>query len=299
MRRAARLAVFGDHPKHWDAWNVDRSYRRHARPCRVTGIDASGDGVEVRYAFGESLAVVRFSLDAREPFLRVECAVAWNERHALLRLENALAFVAARARFGSPHGAVERTPAPRTRAERAKYEAPGQRFARLDATGGGLAVFALDTYGWSLERRRGRSELGHSLLRGTMWPDPGADAGEAAFSLAYRPFAGLGMAELERDWERFSSDPDVPDVPMFVPDAASLVVCATKPADDGDGIVVRLRECDGTSVAARIRCGARAVGVRPVDALERTCPGEVAFDDGAIVATFGPYQLRSFRVRLA
>ncbi|MBD5654382.1 MAG: alpha-mannosidase, partial [Candidatus Eremiobacteraeota bacterium] len=188
VRRANRLALYGDHPRRWDAWNVDRSYRRHGRPCRVTGCDVVDDGLEIRYAFGKSLAIARIALDASEPFLRVDLAVAWHERHALLRVENTLGFGAKRARFGSPHGCVERGVAARTRAERAKFEAPGQRFARLDAkSGDGLAVFTRDTYGWSLRGVRGATEIGHSLLRGTTWPDPDADRGEAAFSLAYAP----------------------------------------------------------------------------------------------------------------
>jgi alpha-mannosidase len=296
VRRANQLALYRDRPKRWDAWNVDRTYRRYTRPCRVTGIDLVDDALEVRYAFGESLAVARIALDASEPFLRVELAVAWHERHALLRLENALAFAGTRARFGSPHGCVERATVPRSRAERAKFEAPGQRYARLDGPHGGLALFSLDTYGWSLRRSRGASQLGHSLLRGSTWPDPEADRGEAAFSLAFMPFGELPMGELERAWERFAGEAEVP---MFVCDVPSLFVCATKPADDGDGIVVRVRECDGVAVSARIACGARARSVESVDALERSTAGAASLDDGAVVAEFSPYQLRSFRVHLA
>jgi alpha-mannosidase len=296
VRRAARLALYVDRPRRWDAWNVDRSYRRRRRACRATGYELVDDALEVRFAFGASLAVARYSLDAHEPFLRMQLAVAWNERHALLRVENELAFAASRARFGSPYGAVERAAAPRTRAERAKFEAAGQRFARLDAAGRGLAVMALDSYGWSLERRRGRAELGHSLVRGATWPDPAADAGEATFSLAFVPFETLAMGELERLWLRFAGDAEVP---MFDCDAPSLLVCATKPADDGDGVVVRVRECDGIAVMGRVRCAARAREVACVDALERPASGTGVLEDGAIVAGFSPFQLRSFRVRLA
>lgn len=296
VRRACRLALYDDRPRRWDAWNVDRSYRRRPRACRASACEIVDDALEVRFAFGSSLAVARYALDAHEPFLRVDLAVAWSERHALLRLENAFAFAATRARFGSPYGAVVRAAAPRTRAERAKFEAAGQRFARLDAAGRGVALLSLDAYGWSLERRNGRSELGHSLLRGATWPDPAADAGEAAFSLAFVPFGTLAMGDLERLWLRFAGDAEVP---MFDCDEPSLLVCATKPADDGDGVVVRVRECDGLAVTGRVRCGARARSVACVDALERPASGTAALEDGAIVAGFSPFQLRSFRVRLA
>ncbi len=295
VRCANRLALYRDRPKRWDAWNLDPAYRSKARRLRATCCALVAEGLEIRYVFGASLAVARISLAAYEPLLRVEVAVAWEERQAVLRLENALRFTAARARFGSPHGSVERSAAPRTKAERAKYEACGQRFARLDGTSGGLAVFALDTYGWSLERGRGGTQLGHSLLRAPVWPDPSADRGEHTFTLAYAPFAELSMGRLEMLWERFAR---APGVAMFVSGDPRVVIAATKLADDGDGVIVRARECDGASLEVEFACGARALAVICVDARERPAPGEAQLRAGALVARFTPYELRSFRVRL-
>jgi alpha-mannosidase len=250
----------------------------------------------VRYAFGASLAVARFTLDASEPFLRAEMAVNWGERHHLLRIEAEAAFAAVRARFGAPHGAVDRTPDPRTREERAKFEAPGQRYARLDGERGGFALLALDTYGWSVRRGGRHTLLGHSLLRGPTWPDPSADHGDHDFSFAYVPFDALGMGELESLWDRFAG---TTEVPMFSsPDPASLVV-ATALSHDGESIVVRVRECDGSGRDLRLRCGARARSVTSVDALERPVDREVRLEDGEIVARLEAFEMRTFSVRIA
>ena len=296
VRRAHRLALYVDKPKRWDAWNVDRSYARRTLRVRATGCEPDAEGVEVRHAFGRSLAVARFSLATNEPFLRVAWAVDWRERHALLRIENDLRFHARRARFGAPHGAVERAAAPRTREERAKFEACGQRFARLDARSGGLALLALDTYGWSLAGSPRGTRLGHSLLRGPTWPDPDADLGTHEFALAFAPFSALGMGELERLWERFAGGAEVP---MFASDDPAILIVATKLADTGDGVVVRARECEGAVRDASLRCGARARSVVCVDALERPLDREAVLADGSIQACFGPFELRSFLVQLA
>ena len=293
VQRALRLAAYVDKPKRWDAWNVDRSYRKRRLRVRVTACEATGDGIEIRYAFGTSLAVARVELDASEAFVRVELAVDWRERHVLLRFENRLAFAASRARFGSPHGAVDRAPNPRTKAERAKFEAAGQRFARVERDGAGLAFLALDTYGWSIARGGGATDLGHSLLRGPTWPDPSADAGGHAFSFALAPFAALGMGELETLWERFARSGEVP---MVTCDDPAIFVTATKVADDGDGIIVRARECDGVAREVALRCGARAFGVTCVDALETAVEGDARFEDGAVIARFEPFALRTFRL---
>jgi alpha-mannosidase len=296
VRRAARFALYADRPKRYDAWNLDRTYRRRPRGLRATGCEIVDDALEIRYAFGDSLAVARFSAAAGRPFLRLDVAVDWRERHAILRVENELRFAASRLRFGSPHGTVERAAAPRTRAERAKFEAPGQRFARADGAPGGLAVLALDTYGWSAERLRGVTHLGHSLLRAPTWPDPGADRGGHAFALGFVPFGALSMGELERVWEEFAG---ADGVPMFTSDDPAVLVTATKLADDGDGIVVRVRECDGGGRDVALRCGARAREAIAVDALERPLRRNLAFEDGTLRARLEAYEVRSFRVRLA
>ena len=87
---------------------------------------------------------------------------------------------------------------------------------------------------------------------------------------------------------------------MFACDDPAIDIVATKAADDGDGVVVRARECDGARRDARIACAARAVSVTSVDALERPLSGLAAtLEAGTIVAPFGPFALRSFRVRFA
>jgi alpha-mannosidase len=97
-------------------------------------------------------------------------------------------------------------------------------------------------------------------------------------------------------WERFAR---LNEVPMFTCDDPAVFVTATKLADDGDGLIVRARECAGAAREVALRCGARAYAVGCVDALERPVAGEATFDDGAIVARFGPYELRTFRVAYA
>ncbi|HKU82244.1 MAG TPA: glycoside hydrolase family 38 C-terminal domain-containing protein [Candidatus Tumulicola sp.] len=299
VERANALTIYRDRPQKWEAWNLDAGYETSAKPVRARTARIAGGGLDLTFDAGErSHGTMRLTLADGAPFLRVDAAVDWRDRRSILRVENRLRLSSGDAVFGAPHGTVTRGARADTPERRAQYEVPGQRFAmvRDAATGGGLALLALDTYGWSARALDdGGFALGHSLLRGTEWPDPQADVGEQQLSWAFLPLRpGTTVGGIERGWEAFAAEPAVR---LFVPDDDAVLVVACKPAGDGDGAVVRLRECDGTARALRVRCGGRMRDVLAVDGLERPVAGDVRIDGEAFVSTIGAYGLRSFRVR--
>ena len=290
------LALYDDKPKQWEAWNVDRGYERNMHPAAPKDARVENGALRIDFALGGSTATMRIALYAGEPFLRVELDVDWRERRKLLRVENWLALQSQSATYGSPHGTIERSARFDTPAERAKYEVPGQRFASVrEASGDGLALFALDTYGWSARTLpKGGIKLGHSLLRGTTWPDPAADVGMHRLSYAFAPFSGASTGALERAWLQFAHEPRVR---LFTCEDDAVLVVACKPAEDGDGVIVRVRECDGASREARLRCSARMTQALSTDALERAVDLPVTLEGEELLFALAPYQLRTFRVR--
>jgi len=199
-------------------------------------------------------------------------------------------------RYGAPHGVVERSARADTAYERARFEVPGQRFAAITAAdGNGVACLALDTYGWSARALEGGGiHLGHSLLRSTTWPDPNADRGEHALSWAFAPLRDASTAEIERRWLEFAG---FAGVRLFTSDDPNVAVVTCKPAEDGDGVVVRVRECNGNGARAALRCGGRMREAVSIDALERPANGEVTLEGETLTFSIAPFALRSFRVR--
>ncbi len=178
------LAAYRDRPKKWDAWNLDDGYDRRRVPIKPAGMERLQDGVEYRFTVGGSPLTMRVELRRGEPFVRVSCAVDWRETHTILRVENWLALQTDRVTYGAPHGCVVRSARRESTRQRAQFEVPGQRFASASDERGGLALFALDTYGWSARTLAGGGlHLGHSLLRSPTWPDPIADRGVASLTL--------------------------------------------------------------------------------------------------------------------
>ncbi|HEY1428778.1 MAG TPA: glycoside hydrolase family 38 C-terminal domain-containing protein, partial [Candidatus Tumulicola sp.] len=297
VRGANRLLLYADRPKKWEAWNVDADYRRAPQRARARGAVVADGALEIALDLGRSSrATMRVSLAHGEPFLRVELAVDWNERRTLLRVEHELDVASGEVTYGVPHGTVVRSARNETPEERARFEVPGQRFAvARDAAGDAFVAFALDTYGWNaLAGKDASMLLGHSLLRGTMWPDPDADRGEHLLTWGLAPASRATIGDIETAWLRFAR---ISGVPLFDSGDAAIAVVACKPADDGDGVVVRVRECDGASRDMRLRCGARMREATAVDALERPAGESVRIDGEHMLASIGAFGLRSFRVR--
>ncbi len=296
LAQANALALYRDRPARWEAWNVDESYRRTRRAATPKAPRIVDGGLEIPFLLRSSPATMRIALHDGEAFLRVELAVDWRETRRLLRVENWLSIEGDAVTYGAPHGTVVRSLAADTPERRAQFEVPGQRFAAaLGSDGRGVAMLALDTYGWSARKLpRGGVQLGHSLLRSTTWPDPVADRGEAALSWAFAPLPAAGVGALERLWLQYAAEPGVR---LFEAEDDAVLVVACKPAQDGDGVVVRVRECDGRRRPVRLRCGGRMREVLAVDGLERPGAGEAGIEGACVTFEIGPYALRSFRVR--
>ncbi len=296
VRIANVLAFYDDRPKRWEAWNIDAGYERSRRLPVAHRPRVSDGGLEIPFDVGRSAATMRLELRSGEPFLRVHLAIEWCERRKLLRQENDLVGCAESVLYGAPHGVVERSARAANPQGRARFEVPGQRFALLRAAddAGGFACFALDTYGWSARIVDGAVRLGHSLLRATTWPDPGADRGEQQLSWAYAPLRDSTVAGVERLWEWVAGRSGVR---LFESEEPSVLVVACKPAEDGDGVIVRVRECNGVARSFAVRCGGRMREAHPIDALERATAGTVGIEGELLVADIGGFALRSFRVR--
>jgi alpha-mannosidase len=237
---------------------------------------------------------MRIALNAGEPYLRVELAVRWAATHRILRAEHRFALETTEARFGQPHGTLVRTAAPRTPAERVRFEVPAQRWVHVTDGTHGAAIFAPDTYGWSaFALRHGGIRVGMSLLRAPLWPDPSADRGEHTIAYAIAPTGGATVGDLEAAWRDYA-EPD--RVRLFTSDDPAVLVVATKPADDGDGVIVRVRECDGATRRDLI-CGGRMRAAESVDACERGIAGEVRVEGERLSFMLPAFSLRSFRIR--
>jgi len=248
---------------HSDTWShgVD-SFRKVAGRFKRVGAEIVEDGpvrgcLAVRYAWGDSLLTLEYSLGAGESFVKVRGKVDWREQWKALKLA-----------FPQPLRAEEWTGevayGTAVRATNGEEE-PIQQWLDLSAGERGLAVANDGRYSCSVEP----GEMRVTILRSPPYafhnpfePDDFArheftDQGVQRFELALVPHGGdwreSGVIEVARQLNRPPRSLSETFHEGRLPAVAGFVECrgkgvyigAIKEAEDGGGIVVRAMEWFG------------------------------------------------------
>jgi alpha-mannosidase len=303
---ANRLQLFQDGPEHEAAWNIHASYTQ-----REYAWDGPGSVNIVEQ--GPVRAVARVLRTRREttvqqdiilynglPRIDFQTRVEWRERQTLLKVAFPLAVHASHATFEIQFGALERPNHRNTSWDEGKFEVCGLRWADLSEGGYGVSLLNDSKYGHDVLG----NVLRLTLLRGTEFPDTEADQGAHEFTYSLLPHRG--------DWRagqtvRRAAELNVPllAVPAGAPQAplsylrvdGPAILETLKPAEDGDGIILRFYEPNGE------RGSVTVVATRPFHKAlecnlveENGAPIEAA--DGRFSFEITPYQIRTFRLRL-
>ncbi|WP_063731577.1 alpha-mannosidase [Streptomyces sp. RTd22] len=319
--RSGVLQLFRDEPVRWDAWDVDRHTLRTFQvvddvTSRTVVHDGPDAGVEVVRRFGASTVTLTMWLRAGTGRFETECAVDWQERERLLKVALPVHIMAPTARFETQYGYVERPLLTNTEAQDAMFEAAMHRYLHVADGTFGLGILNDTMYGADARADRDATVVRLSLLRGSRFPDPDADAGTHHFRWALLPGADV-PATVEA--ASVFNAPGIPPLPPLDPLVAieplqgHAVVDWIKLADDGSGdVVVRIYETQGSRAKALLRpCAELGAGaaVEETDLLERAlAPGDdlpTALPrtpagtrrpaDGAAL-DLGPFQVTTLRI---
>lgn len=304
---ANRIVLFDDRPIQFEAWDIDPfalETAREAEPAHAWEIVAEGPlRAEVRFErrLGEASRMVQtVRLDAGSGRLAFDTAIDWRERRTLVKALFPIACRARTATYETMFGAVERPTHANTDADLAQYEVPGHRWADLSEPGFGVSLLSDARYGYSCFDQT----LGLSLVRGPQSPDARADIGEHRFAYALYPHAGdwreagtVGQAAAFNRpvlWSR-GAVAGVLQAPLARVDAASVVVDTIKPAEDGDGWIVRLYESAGARAETRISFGVPVRAAFASNTLEdRLEP--LTLEANGLALTLRPFQIMTLRL---
>ena len=324
LKAPARLAFQTERPHDWPAWNMDWADRRRpprgyvSGPARVRVVERGPArvAVEVERESEGSKFVQAVRLSAGGAGDRVEFAnvIDWGTEAAALKATFALTASNAEATYNWGVGTLRRG-----NNDERKYEVPSHQWFDLTDRGGSHGVTVLS------DCKYGSDKPDDSTLRLTLLYTPGLGAGngweyhdQTTQDWGRHEFV-YGLAGHAGDWRRGATDWQAqrlnqPLIAFESPRHAGPLgksfsalnvsggrvrVLALKQAEESDEIIVRLVELDGRPApGVRLRFAGAVAAAREVTGQEQPL-GAARVTGGELVTDFGPYQLRTFAVRLA
>ncbi len=315
---ANRFTLWEDLPYSWDAWDIS-DYYRETVPEQARLVESSVlvntetyAAVRQTFAVGDSTIEQVLSLESRSPVVRADCRVDWREIRKHLRVGAQADIQSESARYEIQFGTVHRPTHTNTSWDEARFEVAAHRFADLSQPDAGLALLNDCKYGHRIIGR----DVELTLLRSSKYPDAEADMGEHTFSFAYMPHAGRSdesevlrrahelnapAVVVARPSKRFLEHTDGEEQrhSYFDLDSSSVKLDGVKPAEDGNGIIVRLYETCGADAKTILFVPKRFKTAVETDLLETdgdTVAIKASGQSSEVFLTFGPFEIRTLRL---
>ncbi|MDH7568859.1 MAG: glycoside hydrolase family 38 C-terminal domain-containing protein [Armatimonadota bacterium] len=301
------LQLFQDGPEREAAWNIRPEYNKRQYPWEDDAtIEVVETGpvravVRVEKTRGKTRVVQEVTLYESLPRIDFRTRVEWYERQTMLKAAFPLAVRALHATFEVQFGALERPTHRNTSWDEERFEVCGLRWADLSEGGYGVSLLNDGKYGHDVLG----NVLRLTLLRGPEGPDPRADEGVHEFTYALLPHAGdwrqgdtvQQAAQLNVPLSAVPVDAEAPPV-SYLQVEGPAVLEALKPAEDGDGVILRLYEPNGARGQVTVRHAFPASAVLACNLVEEN-ESELPHQGGCFSFTILPFQVRTFRLRLA
>lgn len=247
-----KLNVYNDKRLHYNAWDIDINYTK-TMPAEFkligseTTINEGSVTRENTYKYKSSRLTQKVVLTIGKPLVEFVTMVDWHETHKMLRADFRPSVFADEVTCDIQMGNLKRSTHDDTKIEKAQFEICAHKWIDVTAKDVGLSVLTHEKYGWRV--KEGLISL--NLLRSPVYPDPTADRGSHIIKYALYPHAGdYNEAETQSLAYLYNNPLHIVDecvdlVPQFVSSDTHIVVETVKPAESGEGVVVRLYEDSG------------------------------------------------------
>ena len=291
------IITFKDGPEHEDAWNIDKEYK--SRPVdmkwenEIKLIHINDERVTVRVTKKHNNTVLTQDIIAYSNIARVDFKshIDWQEKYKILQVSFPVDVTATQASYEIAYGIVKRNTHSNTPAEKWKHEYAAHRFTDLSDDVYGVSILNDCKYGHNVID----NDMIMTLLRNTDNPSRFRDTGEHDFNYSIYPhIGGLSAGRVVQEGYLFNSpfivfEGECNEKPIISLSNEGLIVDCIKPAEDGNGYIVRMYEPYGIPGKTRLSVtdGLKITEVSPLEDHICECSGEI---------TFKPFEIRTFRV---
>ncbi|WP_299609979.1 glycoside hydrolase family 38 C-terminal domain-containing protein [uncultured Tateyamaria sp.] len=304
-----QLQTFEDRPICWDAWDIDPHFEdRMEIFSGATTFEIMEHGpirasVRVTTRWRSSVITQKITLCAHSNRIDFVTDVDWHEQHTLLKAAFPTAVQAPYAQFDIQWGHVERATSRESSFDAARFEVPAQKWAMLTTPELSVAVLNDCKYGYDVHD----DTIRITLIKSSTAPDPNADQGPHTFTYSLLPITGNDRHSLDREAYDLNSNARFLPADSGASDAHSLfrsieprnvIVETLKPAEDGNGIVLRVFEAAGQEAVASITFVPQILTASTVDFWEQDV-SPISHDEHRAEVRLHPFEIVTLRVVLS
>ena len=292
------FVTYKDGPELEDAWNIDKEYKK--RPVDmgwencVEIVENNGERVTVRVTKKHNDTIIIQDIIAYAYIDRVDFVshIDWHEKYKILQVSFPVNVYTTQASYEIAYGIVNRNTHANTPAEKWKHEFAAHRFIDLSDDIYGVAILNDCKYGHNVID----NDMIMTLFRNTDNPSRFRDTGEHDFAYSIYPhMGGLSAGRVAQNAYQFNSPCIVSDgrfsseKPVVSLSNEGMIIDCIKPAEDGNGYIVRMYEPYGVpgKTVLNVIDNAVITEVSPLEEYICECNGEIAYK---------PFEIRTFRI---
>ncbi|MCL2221721.1 MAG: alpha-mannosidase [Oscillospiraceae bacterium] len=305
-KRANLMCMYEDKPIYYDNWDIDVFYTEKSWDITsLTHFEWTDFGpvratLEIKREISSSIISQKIRFYAESRRIDFETTVDWKESQHLLKVHFPVNIHTDEATFDIQFGNLTRKTHSNTSWDMARFESCGQKWVDLSEGHYGVSLLNDCKYGHSVKD----SCIGLTLIKSGIEPNPVTDQEVHEFVYSLYPHKGNWRdgGTVKQGYflnQQSLISPGAAKVGFFSlasSDSDNVVIETIKPAEDGDGIILRVYECDNSLSNAVITLGRPLRSAEECNMLEdKIC--DVDFSDNKVRFQIKPYEIKTIRIR--
>ena len=300
------MRVFEDKPIYYDNWDIDNFYTEkfwevtdlkeftwtENGPVRAT--------LHLVRNFSHSTICQDIHFYANLRRVDFVTTVDWHEHQSLLKVFFPANVHTDQATFEIQYGNLTRKTFSNTSWDRARFESCGQKWCDVSEGHYGVSVLNDCKYGHSVKD----GCIGLTLIKSGIEPNPVTDQEVHTFTYALYPHQEGWQAGGTVPQAYFLNQPALAvaggsadaGVSLAGVDVPNVVLETVKQAEDGDGVILRLYECENAKTPVTLTWNKPFATAEADNCIEEKT-GDVEVSGNQIRFTIKPYEVKTIRIR--
>ena len=303
------MRMYEDKPIYYDNWDIDIFYtEKYWDVDQVTRMEWTEIGavcatLEIDRKISNSIIKQKIYFYANSRRIEFNTYVDWKEHQHLLKVHFPVDIHSDEATFDIQFGNVTRKVHSNTSWDKARFESCGQKWIDLSEGHYGVSLLNDCKYGHSVKD----GNMAITLIKSGTEPNPVTDQEEHFFTYGLYPHAGnwrdgrtvKEAYKLNQPAYAVNGGTIGTEQSLVSVDKSNVILETVKLAEDGNGIILRMYECENALTKVNVNLGIRSsvLSVEECNLIEEKT-GDIPLNEDGFKVSIKPYEIKSYRVIL-